>query len=235
MTEYPRPTAFTKKRSAAILAAYEVALADQAIAARIADYLAAVEEVASAADDDEVASVTLLAAEIALVRTVRADAPELSRILGNRLLPFISRVAVYHALRGADPRGDEREIARQVALHWPLKTERLFAHNPLTATPDGSINIPPGAAGQADLPQFAREIRDYQRSCRAEGKAGRPVKLNKDQCLRAAALYQSGAKWPAIARAEGIDFDPYDKRSRDRTRKAVYRLVERGNLLKLLK
>lgn len=137
----------------------------------------------------------------------------------------------------------DREYWQIMACLGPAETERLTAENPFTLDPEQPefirlLRLPVSyfdGEDEAKRRQYEREIRDYIRSLRPQKRPGRPRTVEpkqlseKDQeALRASELDEAGISRLAIADALGIEYDRYDKQSRDRVRKTVQRRIQRG-------
>ena len=100
----------------------------------------------------------------------------------------------------------------------------LSTTNPLGLRPNGDVG-----EGELATARDFHQLRDYFTSLRKAGKSGRPSR-DGETARRAAQLSGSGLTTRQIAEELGIAFDAYDRKSINRARNKVRRLVERGRL-----
>ena len=136
--------------------------------------------------------------------------------------------------------GEDAQILLEEAKGRPILTRlaHLLSDNPIEFQADGDIRF----YGKATA-QHRFQLSNYYRSLKPAERVGRPRKetmpkgtswapLDLTRAQQAARMKDERADWTAIAKALLPDFNPadYNPRTRDKARKAVSRLVERGRL-----
>ena len=102
------------------------------------------------------------------------------------------------------------------------RIEHLGPDNPLEILPGGDVRN----MDRASSPNVF-DLRNYYRSLEPESRQGRPP-LRTAQAIRVYQMYLDGKHWPEIAGIEFPDYDDSNIGQREKMRKRIDRLRERG-------
>ena len=109
-----------------------------------------------------------------------------------------------------------------VPKNLATRVQHFAPDNPLEIQPDGDVRHATAAGGR-----HYQQLRDYYRSRKPTSGPGRPP-VSVPQALRVYQMAQEGKHWSEIALAEFPDYDHYDPMQKERMRKKIDRLRERG-------